>query len=444
MPYNPEMEHSTYKLSLIAKKARVKPKLTFNALMHLLDEQYLLECFKQLKKHKAPGVDNRTLESYSHEEIKQAIHNLVEDLKVHQYRPQPVRRTYIPKLNGTQRPLGIPTVMDKILQRAVANILEPLFEPLFQDSSHGFRPERSAHGAVKALNHMVMQEKVNWVIDADIKGFFDHVNHDWLMKCLKERINDPNLLELIARFLKAGVMEAGKLHQTNEGTPQGGIVSPILANVYLHYVLDLWFERKEKRQLKGYAGIVRYADDFVIGVQYEHEAKLLLEHLRERLFKFGLELAEDKTRTLEFGRYAKANRQKRGLGKPETFDFLGFTHYCGVSKDGRYSLKVKTSSKRLTAAIAGQAQWLRSVRTNPLKDIWSTLATKLTGHYNYYGVSGNFDSTKAYYVQTRRLAYKWLNRRSQKRSWDWKKFDNFTKQHPLPKPELKYAIYNTW
>ena len=444
MPYNPEMENSTYKLSLIAKKASVKPKLKFNALMHLLDEQYLIECFKQLKKHKAPGIDNRTLESYSHKEMRQAIHNLAEDLKAGRYRPQPVRRTYVPKLNGKQRPLGIPTVMDKILQRAVANILEPLFEPLFQDHSYGFRPKRSAHDAVKALNHMVMQEKVNWIIDADIKGFFDHVNHDWLMKCLKERINDPNLLDLIARFLKAGVMEAGKLNQTNEGTPQGGIVSPILANIYLHYVLDLWFEIKDKKQLKGYAGMVRYADDFVIGVQHESEARLLLQHLNDRLAKFDLELAADKTRILEFGRYAKQNRQKRGQGKPETFDFLGFTHYCGVTKDGRYSLKVKTVSKKLTVAITMQAKWLRSMRTNPLKDTWTTLAAKLIGHYNYYGVSGNFDSTKIYYEQTRALAYKWLNRRSQKRSWSWEKFDNFTKQHPLPKPEIKYAIYNTW
>lgn len=326
VPY-PEVDKTTkFKLTLIAKKAIAEPKLKFTSLMHLLNEAYLLECFTELKAHKAPGVDKRTLESYSEEEITQVLSQTVIALKSHAYRPEPVRRVLIKKANGKLRPLGIPTVIDKTLQLAISKILEAIFEPIFLDISYGFRPNRNAHDALKAVNHMIMQEKVNYIIDADIKGFFDNVDHNWLIKCLEQRISDPNLLNLITKFLKAGVLIDKKLESTPKGTPQGGIISPILANIYLHYVLDLWFNVKEKKVFAGYMGIIRYADDFVIGVQYKNEAIKLLEDIRQRFAEFGLSLAEDKTRILEFGRFTRENSDKQGKGKPKTFDFLGFTH----------------------------------------------------------------------------------------------------------------------
>lgn len=421
-----------------------EPRLKFTSHMHLLNEEYLRDCYKQLKRGKAPGVDGRTAESYSEDEIKSAISQLVKELKAQKYRPKPVRRVFIPKANGKQRPLGIPVVMDRILQRAVANILEPLYEPLFRDCSYGFRPNRSAHGALKAVNHMTMGQKVNWIIEADIKDFFTNVNHDWLMECLKQRINEPNLLRLIKQFLKAGVINSGTMETTTKGTPQGGIVSPILANIYLHYVLDLWFELKEVPKQSGHAELVRYADDFVIGAQHKAEAFRMLEDIRQRLAEFGLTLAEDKTHILEFGRFAAHNRKKRGQGKPETFDFLGFTHYCSTTRDGRFALKVKTSRKKYTAAILKQKLWLKMARTYPIKSIWKALARKLQGHYNYYGLSGNFVAIKQFYYHTRQLVFKWLNRRSQKRTWNWNQFHIYWDKHQLPKPEVRYAIYNTW
>lgn len=445
MPYS-EVDNTTkFKLTLIAKKATEQPKLKFTSLMHLLNAEYLLECFNELKGHKAPGVDKRTAESYEPEEIAEALAQTVTSLKGHAYRPQPVRRVFIPKANGKTRPLGIPTAIDKTLQLACAKILEPLFEPLFLNLSYGFRPNRNAHQALAAVNHMVMGQKVNWIIDADIKGFFDNVNHDWLIKCLEQRIADPNFLWLIRRFLKAGVMAEGKFQNTNQGAPQGGIISPILANIYLHYVLDSWFEVKEKKQLTGYSQLIRYADDFIIGCQTKQEADRRLKDIRERFAQFGLTLAEDKTRILEFGRFANENINKRGGGKPQTFDFLGFTHYCSQTRDGRFALKLKTSGKKFTASLKDLNLWLKIVRSKlKLPDIWKLLALKLQGHYNYYGLSGNFDGIKSFYCRTEKLAFKWTNRRSQKSSWNWESFREYLNQYPLPKPKLTYAIYNTW
>ena len=445
MPYS-EVDNTTkFKLTLIAKKAQEEPKLKFISLMHLLNVEYLLECFSELKSHKAPGVDKRTAESYEPQEITQILTQTVTSLKDHTYRPQPVRRVFIPKANGKTRPLGIPTAIDKTLQLACAKILEPLFEPLFLNLSYGFRPKRNAHQALSAVNHMVMRQKVNWIIDADIKGFFDNVNHNWLIKCLEQRMTDPNFLWLIRRFLKAGVMTEGKVQSVNQGTPQGGIISPVLANVYLHYVLDLWFEVKEKKQLTGYSQLIRYADDFIIGCQTKQEAEKILKDIRERFAQFGLTLAEDKTRILEFGRFAKDNINKRGEGKPQTFDFLGFTHYCSQTKDGRFALKVKTSGKKYTASLKDLNLWLKTVRSKlKLPDIWKLLALKLQGHYNYYGLSGNFDGVKSFYCRTEKLTFKWMNRRSQKASWNRKSFRDYLSQYPLPKPKLTYAIYNTW
>jgi len=439
------MDNTAAKLIQITTKSKEEAKYRFTFLKYLLNEAYLQQCYKDLKTGKAAGVDGRTLESYTEAEMEQAIKDIVTNMKTNHYRPQPVRRVRIPKENGKERLLGIPTVMDKVVQLGCTRILESIFEPTFLPVSYGYRPGRDAHACLKEINHMVMQKRVNYILEADIEGFFDHVNHEWLIKCLEQRIGDPRFIRLITQFLKAGVMEDGHHTASTKGTPQGGILSPVLANIYLHYVLDLWCTVKEYKQFQGYSQLIRYADDFVIGCQHRHEAEQLLRDLKERLEKFGLRLSTEKTRVIEFGRYAQENRKNRGEGKPESFDFLGFTHYCSQTQDGRFAIKVKTSRKRIKRSVHSVGEWLKTIRnTLPIQNLWPILKMKLRGHYQYYGVSGNFDSLQRFYQQTRRLTFKWLNRRSQKRSWDWEQFHKMELRFPLPRPKLYYAFYNTW
>lgn len=403
-----------------------------------------MDGYTHLGKKKAAGIDGKTVESYTKEEIIDIIETTIQKMKAHTYKPQPVRKVLIPKENGKQRTLGIPTVTDKIVQMGMTRILNSIFDQSFLPSSFGYREGKDAHACLKEVNHMIMQQKVNYIIDADIKEFFDHIDHRWMMKCLSERISDKAFLQLIWKFLKSGVMTEGQYHKTEEGTPQGGIISPILANIYLHYVLDLWMTVKEKKKMKGYIQLIRYADDFIIGVQHKADAEILLKDMRERLSKFGLELSEEKTKILEFGRFAKENQTKRGRRKPETFDFLGFTHYCSTTRDGRFQVHIKTSKKKRTVAIEKVGFFLKTHRTNQLEEIWDNLKLKLTGYYNYYGVSGNIEQLKIYYQKTRTLAFKWLNRRSDRKSFNWEEFEDRIKGNPLPLPKLTYAIYNTW
>ena len=441
VPYA-EMEINTGdKLILIAKSAREKPKLRYISLMHLMNEKYLKDCYHLLKRGKAAGVDGRTLESYTESEMNQAIKETIQQMKVKRYKPQPVKRVYIEKENGKKRSLGIPTVIDKVVQLGMTRILEAIYEPTFLPISFGYRPKRGAHEAIKEINHMLMQKRVNWIVEADIKGFFDHINHKWMLRCLEERIKDPNFIQLIKKFLNSGVME-GFYVPTKEGTPQGGIISPMLANIYLHYILDLWFEKREKKQMQGYTQLVRYADDFLIGVQHKEEAEKIRQDVGERLKVFGLELAEEKTKVLEFGRFARENTKRQ---KPDTFDFLGFTHYCAETRDGRFMVGVRTSKKQMNRALITMNSWLKGIRNLvSTETIWKKLSQKLTGHYNYYGISGNFIAINRYYHTTRRLTLKWMNRRSRKKSWNWEEFEKYLKTYPLPMPKLTYAIYNTW
>ncbi len=433
------------KLVLIARKAKENPKEKFTSLVHLLNTEYLKNCYKQLKKGKAAGVDGRKVESYTEEEINKVLEETARLIQTKGYNPKPVKRVYINKGSGKLRPLGIPTIVDKVVQLGVSRILEQIYESEFLEASYGYRRGKDPHQCLKEINHMIMGQKLNWIIDADIKGFFDNISHEWMIRCLSEKIADPNLKELIRRFLKAGIMEEGKYLEAEKGTPQGGIISPLLANIYLHYVLDLWFEKRVKTHLKGYAKNVRFADDFVIGVQQKWEAEEILKGLAKRLKQFGLELSQEKTRLIEFGRFAKENTEKRGKRKPETFDFLGFTHYCSQTRDGRFQLRVKTAKKRVNRSFIGMNQWLKSVRNlAKLESIWKMLALKLQGHYNYYGVSGNIESIKRYYGKTLNLTFKWLNRRSQKKSWNMENFRKYLETYPLPKPKLTYAVYNTW
>lgn len=412
--------------------------------MHLLNDGYLKECYHLLKRGKAAGIDGRTLESYTEEEMNQAIEETVLAIRQKWYQPQPVRRVSIDKGNGKKRSLGIPTVIDKVVQLGMTRIMEAIYEPTFLPVSFGYRPGKGAHVALKEINHLLMQQKVNWIIEADIKGFFDHLEHAWMLRCLGERIKDPNFIQLIKKFLKAGIME-GYYIPTKEGTPQGGIISPMLANIYLHYVLDLWFERREKREMQGYTQLVRYADDFLIGVQHKAEAEEIKQDLAARLQMFGLELSEEKTKVLEFGRFAKENTKRRGKRKPDTFEFLGFTHYCTETQDGRFMVGIRTSKKRMNRALVTMNRWLKGMRNLvSTETIWERLSAKLTGHYNYYGISGNFVAINRYYHRTRTLTLKWMNRRSRRKSWNWEEFERYLKTYPLPTPKLTYAIYNTW
>jgi group II intron reverse transcriptase/maturase len=340
------------------------------------------------------------------------------------------------------RPLGIPAIEDKIVQKGMTRILEAVYEADFLDCSYGFRPNRSPHQALKQLNKIIMTQPINHIIDADIKGFFDHVDHGWMRKFLEHRISDTNFDRLIYRFLRNGYMEEGRECDVEKGTPQGGIISPVLANIYLHYVLDLWLEKVIKPESRGAVEMVRYADDFVICVQYKDDAEKILEKLEDRLGKFGLELAEDKTRRIEFGRFSKQNAQAKGT-KPATFNFLGFTHYIDQTRTGKYKLGRKTDRNKLTAQRKALNEWLKSARNlMPLQELWKILRAKLTGHFRYYGVSGNFRSMARYRWEAVRLIMKWQNRRSQKKSFNWETFCRYMEKYPLPKPAIYHNFYD--
>jgi RNA-directed DNA polymerase len=429
------------KLMRIAELARSHPDMKFTSLAHLLDEEALKQCHHELPNKKATGVNRTTKEEYG-EHLDENIQQLVKQLKTKDYRPTPVRRAYIPKTGSSKkRPLGIPEHEDKIVQRAIAKTLNAIYEQDFLDSSFGFRPNRNCHDALKILNFYLERRYTNYIVDADIKGFFDNVNHEWMMKFLQHRIKDPSLLRLIARFLKGGYMEKGKLYKTEEGTPQGGLISPILANVYLHFVLDLWFEKVVRKQCKGQAYIVRYADDFVCCFQYEDDAQNFYYALIQRLKMFQLEIARDKTKIIPFGRFASETCRRKGMGKPQTFDFLGFTHYCSKSQNGKFRVKRKTSKKKMNAKLKQCKEWLKANRNKGIEVILDRLNRSLKGYYNYYCITDNTPTVNNFQDRVRGLLFKWMNRRSQRKSFNWDKFLLFMKKFPLPKPNVKVNIY---
>lgn len=439
------MSITATKLAFITKRSKQNTQEKITSLAYLLNPEYLIECYQELKKNKAPGVDGKKAENYTKEEIEQEIIDTVAKMKAKKYKPKPARRVWIEKLNGKLRPLGIPTIIDKVVQQGIKKILEAIYEPNFLDFSYGFRPGRSCHQALKAVHTMVMTKYVNWIIDIDIKGFFDNVDHHWMMEFLEHRIADPNFNSLISKFMKAGVMEAGKYSKTDKGTPQGGILSPVLANIYLHYVLDLWFEKKLKPETPGYTEMIRYADDFIIGAQTKEQAEQILKEVKERLKKFNLEVSAEKTRIVEFGRFAKENARNRGKGKPGTFNFLGLTHYCGESRRGKFLMKVKTDRQRMGNKLKEMNQWLKTNRNRrKIGMLWKSISVKLQGHYNYYGVSGNYKSIQNFYYQVVKLTHKWINRRSQKKSYNVTEFYKYLERHPLNKPSLVYNMYDIW
>jgi RNA-directed DNA polymerase len=428
------------KLALISRRAREDSKLQFTSLAHLLNAGFLRECYRSLGKEKAAGIDGKSWHEYG-ENLDENLFNLVERLKAKKYKPLPAKRVYIPKNDKETRPLGLPATEDKIVQKGIARILEAIYEADFMDCSYGFRPRRSCHQALKALNDTIMFKPVSYVIEADIKGFFDHVSHDWMMKFLSVRIRDSSLLLLIRRFLKAGYSESGLLVRTEQGTPQGGNLSPMLANIFLHYVLDLWFDKHVKPQVRGQCHLVRYADDFICMVQYHQSAVEIERMLRERFAKFGLRLHPEKTRTISFGRFERQNASRQGR-KANTFDFLGFTHYCGRSRRGKFMVGRKTSVKKFRKACRQMNNWLRQVRcVKRIHDIWVVLSSKLRGHYNYFGVSGNSRMITKFGFLVVRMVKKWLNRRSQRKSFTWKQMRAYLRHYPLPRPRIVHNWY---
>ncbi len=394
-------------------------------LMKYVNENTLKEMYKRQPKNKAVGIDGMTKEMYG-EHLEDNIDKLIHDMKQFSYRPYPVRKTYIPKGNGKLRGLGIPSFEDKMVQGVFKEILEAIYETKFLDSSFGFRPNRGCHDAIQRINKHIMADKVNYIIDADIKGFFDNLDHEWLMKFLEHDIADKNFLRYIKRFLIGGVMEDGKKLETDKGTVQGGLISPVLANVYLHYVLDLWFEHM-KKEFRGEMYLVRYADDFVCMFQYEKEAQEFYKLLIERLRKFNLEIAEDKSRILPFGRYK---------GTKESFDFLGFTHINGKSHWGKYCVIHRTSKKKLKQKREAAKQWLKEHMHESIPETIRKLNKKMIGHYRYYGIYGNFIGLNKFYKYVRQQLYFTKRRRDQSLWLTWKKLGQILKVYPIASPKI--------
>ena len=399
--------------------------------MHYVNEQTLMEEHRKQARKKATGIDGVDKAAYE-ENAEENIRELVMKMKRFQYKPQAVRRTYIPKGNGKMRPLGIPAYEDRLVQGVMAGLLNEVYEVRFLDCSYGFRPKRSAHDVVRYINQTVMTKKVSYVLEADIKGFFDNVDHEWLMKFLEHDIQDKNFLRYIKRFLIAGIMEGTELLDSDRGTPQGGLISPVPANVYLHYVLDLWFEKAIKPKLRGEAYYVRYADDFLILFQYESEAQTVLNTLRNRLGKFSLELAEEKTRILPIGRFK---------GTKEDFDFLGFTFYNTTTRGGKYRLGIRSSKKKLKAKKQAAKEWLRTRLTRPVAETMKLLASIIRGHCNYYGVNGNFHAIQNFWKYLKYSTYRMLNRRDQKGKLKYPKFLRIWNYY-ISEPHLAKDIWN--
>ncbi len=428
------------KLSLITQIAKSDKKCKFNNLMHMINKESLRECFKRLARDKAAGVDRMTKEEYGMN-LEENLEKLVKKMKQMSYRPQACRRTYIPKVGGKWRPLGIPALEDKMVQMAFTMILEAIFEVDFCDNSYGYRKGRSCHDALARINSRLMVKPVNYILDADIKGFFDNVNHQWLIRFLEVRVADKKFLRYVSRFLKSGVMEEGKYMDTEKGTPQGGVISPLLANIYLHYVLDRWYTKDVQNKCRGFTDLVRYCDDFVICAQHEREAYRILELIEQRFAKFGLELSEEKTRIVEFGRHAMERKMKEGQ-HTETFDFLGFTHYCSRSRKGTFKVGRKTEKKRYTRSLKKIRKFVKGTR-NLLKreEIWKRVKLMLLGHYRYYGVNENGRSLQNLRYEVVRMLFKILNRRSQRKSFCWDKFNLYLKLYPLPQPKIYTNLY---
>jgi group II intron reverse transcriptase/maturase len=408
-----------------------------------MNEELLRGCFEGLRKDAASGIDRVTKEEYGRN-LEGNLRELVNRLHRMSYIPQPVCRVYIPKPGSNkQRPLGIPVLEDKVVQAGPVRILEAIHEADFITDSYGFRPGRGCHDALRALSVEVEGGGVHYIVEADIKGFFDNVQHEWLMKFLGHRIGDKRVLRYVKRFLKAGVFEHGEIAATEQGTPQGGVVSPLPANVYLHYSLDLWYARVFSRSCAGRSRLIRYADDCVVCFQRESDARRFRADLEERLGRFGLEVAAEKTKVLEFGPLAESKARARGE-KAQTFDFLGLTHYCSRTRNGRrFRMKRLTSRKKFKAKLLALKEWLKANRTSPVPELMKTVVAKVRGHIAYYGVTDNSHGIGRYVHAVRLLLFKWLDRRGKRGSMTLEKFRQFLNKFPLPRPLILVNLFES-
>ena len=425
-------------LRRIGEKARNEPELVFTSLHHhVTDVDNLRACYDALPENRAVGMDGVTKKEYG-KNLEENLQYLSARLKRLGYRPKLKRRSYIPKSGSEKgRPLGISCFEDKIVELAVKRVLERIYEAVFEDSSYGYRLGRNQHTCLDALGRTIQQKRVSHVVEADIKSFFDKVNHEWMVKFLQHRIGDPRMIRLICRMLKGGILEDGLVKATESGTPQGSILSPLLSNIYLHYVLDLWFSHKVQKQCRGEAYYFRFADDFLACFQYRDDAEGFHQQLPERLNGFGLRLAVEKTRCIEFGRFARASAYKRGE-KPKEFTFLGFTHYCGKTKNGYFKVKRRTIRKKLGQSLRQFADWAQQARHALRKgEMLRQAKVRILGHLNYYAITDNSEQCNHYVFYATRLLFKWLNRKSQRKTYTWAGFNHALARVGWPAPSIR-------
>lgn len=424
------------KLRKIADQAADYPDMRFSTLAHHIDVDLLFEAYRLTRKNRAAGVDKVTTAAYE-VSLEVNLKDLHERLRTGRYQAQPVRRVYIDKEDGKKRPIGIPSLEDKIVQRAVVMLLTPIYEGMFQDFSFGFRPGRNQHQALSIISESCWRLKAGWIVDADVSGFFDNMDHGVLMDFIRRRVNDGGILRLIGKWLNAGVMEEAKYAETKDGVPQGGVVSPLLSNIFLHYVLDEWFVRDVLPRMKGRCFIVRFADDFVIGCEREEDARRIMEVLPKRFNRYGLSVHPEKTKLVDFTRPARNTRKGKGNG---TFDFLGFTHYWARSRRGNWVIKRKTVRKRRNRFVKAIWDWCRSNRHLPVPVQHKKLCQKLRGYYQYHGVRFNYETLGLVNFLARRTWRHWLNRRSRKGPMNWATYVKFLAIYPLPKPRILHSI----
>jgi group II intron reverse transcriptase/maturase len=426
------------KLNRIAWLSKQDSRKEFECLMHLFNQGSLIECFHELDKDKAVGVDGITKMEYG-ADLHSNIEKLITNMKNMAYRPGPVRERHIPKEGkpGATRPLGISNLEDKIVQRMTQKVLESIYEPLFLECSHGFRPKRSCHTAIKALMEHLYKNEIQTVIDIDLKNFFGTIDHELLENILKDKIKDPKFMRYINRMIKSGVLTEGELKISEEGVPQGSICSPVLSNIFAHYAIDTWVEEMVKPACKGSVGLFRYADDAVICCQYEADAERIRQTLGKRLGKFKLQLNEEKTKLVPFNKRLANQGVKQG-----TFDFLGFTFYWGKAQSGWVIPKLKTKAKAMKTKLKRVNEWAKEIRNKkPLKEIWKIFKAKLRGHVQYYGVSHNIEKVNTFLYRSTKIMFKWLNRRSQRKSYTWEKFQAFMISDPLPRGKIVHPLF---
>lgn len=416
----------------IAQLAERHPQLSFTSLAYHIDKEWLVEAYSRTRKNGATGVDGCTMKEYG-KNLEENLESLLERFKNGSYKAPPVRRTYIPKNEKEKRAIGVPTTEDKILQRAITMLLTPIYEHDFLDCSFGFRERRGPHTALEALWKVVMTMRNCWIVEVDIRKYFDTINHGILREFIGKRVNDGVVRRIMGKWLKAGVMEAGSVHYDEEGTPQGGVISPLLSNIYLHEVLDRWFHEEIRPRIEGRAELIRFADDFVIAVESEHNAKRIEEVLHKRFSKYGLTIHAEKTGIIQFSK-------PQGDGdKPGTFSFLGFTHYWGKSRKGKWVVKRKTAKKKLKIAVKKVYEHCRKERHASLEDQWRKLGSMISGHYAYYGITCNFRSLNLYMRAAERSWRYWLDRRSNKRDMTWERFKGILQKYPLPRPRIVHS-----